>query len=1325
MSSKDPLSEQELPRYQSLTDLKAAHSGLLKAYKDDQSEALLDEIERFVRSAAGTGAVLDNDNDRYGVQSLIDYWVTILYRGKRTPPDATLVEFDPALSPKLDDSLCPYRGLNAFQEDDKDLFFGRQRLLEVLLKKTTTTRLLFVVGPSGSGKSSLVLAGLVPALKSGMIPGSKQWRYIPSLTPGQNPLKHLASALATSYEQSSDWVLQTVEQMQADPGHLAKLVESFGSDPAVVVIDQFEEVFTLCNDDAARDAFVANLLSLTSSEIRHEVIVTLRTDYESYLAYNAALMSSFEEGQVRVMPLSAAELRSAIEEPAKRVDLRFEEGVVDGLVKDILGEPEGLPLLQFTLLRLWKSRENGRNRITLRDYRKLGGARRALALTADEFYESLTDAKRITLERIMLRLALPTGTEEIVRNTVKRETLYFEDPRRVDDVLDGLAEKGLIKVTKGDDLKNDKIEVAHEALIRHWPTLVGWIEKQRVTMRQRLRLTSAAQQWLEHGRDEGGLLGGSLLAEALQYSALNDLEKEFVDASQAAQEREERRREQEQRKKARRQRQFVSVLTALLIVTLVAAGLAFWQGVKASEKATLAQSNYEEALKQTGIADQQRQEAQRQELIARNSIAEMENALGKATKAEALAKQESARAKTETRRAIAARNDANRYNRLYLEELAKQDKELALRKQRDEAYANMKREQPEKAIELYTPLVYRYKEANDFSGQAEALSQLSTAYERLAERAQRKRNKEVAERNHAEAVAKYDAALKVYDEELKKETGSAGNNKEGVLSILWEKAQFFKDHNKIAEAEKTYLEALAIQEETLTGIDLREEDDYDNLKENLIDLYLNRQQPPQKQKLALLYNQVLQTKKRLHPGAESRDVYLLLREIANFYRGEKNFAEAQARYREALLMVQEAIKKDQTENELARVDDLVESLTDVARTYSDLKDNKKAEDYYRQAIQKQEKKVALLNYGQSVLAELKISLAQTLAAQQKYTEALTYYDDALKSTYADQTDTNVSFLTNNLEAIADILQTQGKLDEIQQRYQETLDAFKDNQTVKAGLAKSLINQARSEYKAAPEKPPEEALRYFTTAEKLVTLAYSVSPTVENTATSSFNQAVNALLDKRFNQSDTGAETEHLFTQLLDLKEQSIEAASKEPARVAESVIAARNADSVVAALERMYSGDEKLSALYSRALIIRKIAYRGTDNPVVYRTYNELGRLSVRLGQYKEAKANYTEALAIVDRVFKGNNNAELVVDSLLTLANVYVITKEYAEAEKFYLRAISNLEKSTKAKSEKMAGVLEDYADILKASGRVSEANKRLQDALLIRSKLTSSAKP
>ncbi|HEX8089189.1 MAG TPA: hypothetical protein VF762_10075, partial [Blastocatellia bacterium] len=146
--------------YSSMASLKEDHTNLLKRRKNGVPEELLDDIEIFIHRARETGALLDNENDRGASQSLIDYWMMVLYRAKRTPPDATLADFDPSLLPILDDRLCPYRGLNAFQEEDRDLYFGRQRIIEQIVEKIKETRLLFLVGPSGSGKSSLALAGL-------------------------------------------------------------------------------------------------------------------------------------------------------------------------------------------------------------------------------------------------------------------------------------------------------------------------------------------------------------------------------------------------------------------------------------------------------------------------------------------------------------------------------------------------------------------------------------------------------------------------------------------------------------------------------------------------------------------------------------------------------------------------------------------------------------------------------------------------------------------------------------------------------------------------------------------------------------------------------------------------------------------------------------------------------------------------------------------------------------------------------------------------------------------------------------------------------------
>lgn len=520
--------------YPSLLELKETHTRLRRLRSEGETLSLLDEIETFIQRGSATGAILDNDDDRRLTQSYLDYWVTFLYRAKRTPSDATLAEFDPSLAPQLDDSLCPYKGLNAFQETDRNIFFGRERLIEAMTRSLIDRRLLVVVGPSGSGKSSMVLAGLLPALKNGVLSGSEHWQYFPPFVPGSNPLRNLALASRPPDKNSADWITQQTQSLKQDRYHLIKTVQGLGDAPAVIIVDQFEEIFTLCTDDQLRNAFIENLVNLAeASNPKHLVILTLRSDYEPQIVSLPALIPLFERGHARITPLASSDLYQAIEEPAKRVGLRFEDGVADALVKDILGEPAGLPLLQFALLRLWKMRDH--NRITWLAYKSLGGARRALALTADEFYNGLFGEDQAVVKRILLRLARPSEGFEVTSNRVRRKTLDLagDHPQKVDHALNKLVGAGLVRLTRGETAADDQVEVAHEALVRNWPTLVGWLEDERVTLRRRLRLTAAADQWLECGRDRGALLGGALLEEALEYKDLNDFETEFVRVSQA------------------------------------------------------------------------------------------------------------------------------------------------------------------------------------------------------------------------------------------------------------------------------------------------------------------------------------------------------------------------------------------------------------------------------------------------------------------------------------------------------------------------------------------------------------------------------------------------------------------------------------------------------------------------------------------------------------------------------------------------------------------------------------------------------------------------
>lgn len=523
-------------------------------------QPLAGQIAAFLRQSQATGVLLDAEPERWTAQSLLDYWTATLLSAGEQPPPAILADFDPNLAPELPDGLCPYVGLDAFREETSNIFFGRQRLLQLLIDKLQTSRLLAVVGPSGSGKSSLVLAGLIPALKRGAIPpqeaspGSEQWRYAPRIVPGSDPLANLARVLQSAGEEaegavkSRQWFAEQAAQLKATDHHLTEVVNATGNAPAVIVVDQFEELFTLCTDEAARVAFANNLLQLSQDPgPRHTVILTMRTDFETFILRLPGFQPFFEQAVVRVTPLNAAELREAIERPAEAVGLKFEAGIVEALLQDILGEPAALPLLQFTLLKLWEHRD--RNRITWDAYQRLGGGRLALARSADELYDSLIPEEQITARRILLRLVRPGDGLEVTSSRIRRDALYQagEARDRVDRVLQKLINARLLRLTEGDTAADRQVEVAHEALVRNWPRLVEWLDAERERLRERVRLTEAAEQWEEIGRDPGALLRGALLEAARRYTDLNQTEAAFVHASEAA-----RRAEAEAQEAARR-----------------------------------------------------------------------------------------------------------------------------------------------------------------------------------------------------------------------------------------------------------------------------------------------------------------------------------------------------------------------------------------------------------------------------------------------------------------------------------------------------------------------------------------------------------------------------------------------------------------------------------------------------------------------------------------------------------------------------------------------------------------------------------------------------
>ncbi|MFO7678863.1 MAG: SUMF1/EgtB/PvdO family nonheme iron enzyme [Chloroflexota bacterium] len=588
-STNTPLPETPaVEPFLSLTSIRDTHRDLLQSRRRDEDPAeFYAGVALFMQRAQLSGMYLDSDNDRWAVQNLLDYWDNQLFHAGLEPPgDPLLAEFQPDKQPEISDELCPYVGLNAFHVNDGSRFFGRDELIEGLIKQVSVNRLIAVVGPSGSGKSSVVLAGLVPRLEAGALPGSETWRYYRPIVPGSAPLAHLVELLKPA-DNADDalWTIENIEKLREDPHHLTQMINAANQETAVLVIDQFEETFTLCQDIEEREAFLNNLLNLVQApNARHVVILTMRTDYESFLNKTPLFQNLFKQGQTRVASMNAAELRDAIEKPAQPIGLKFDDDLIDAIIREILGEPAALPLLQFALLKLWDNRE--RNRITWEAYRRIGGVMAALEHTAEEIYSSMIPEEQVTTRRIMMRLVQPSQGLEVTRARVRRRSLYMagEAHDRIDRVLKKWIDARLIHLTPGDNPEDDQLEVAHEALVRNWPRLVGWLDDQRVQLRQRQRLTTQAEHWRENEEDPALLLRGSALLEVQEYQDLNSLESAFITKSLAERDREEIEKERIRQ----RERRFSLALAILAVISIIGVLAIFWSSSRANAAEAMA-----------------------------------------------------------------------------------------------------------------------------------------------------------------------------------------------------------------------------------------------------------------------------------------------------------------------------------------------------------------------------------------------------------------------------------------------------------------------------------------------------------------------------------------------------------------------------------------------------------------------------------------------------------------------------------------------------------------------------------------------------------------
>ena len=487
----------------------------------------------------------------------------------------------------------PYRGLRVFEPEHAKFFFGREAATEWLVDELRAARFLAVIGPSGSGKSSLVRAGLVPALREGRIRGSKDWRIL-IIKPGYRPLESLALAFKQIDSRPSFSVQRFLNDLQADRRSLHLEIRSLLTEKPdqkmFFVIDQFEEVFTLCTDESDRTQFIDNLLYASSIELGQAVVtLTIRADFYGKCALYPDLAARITDHQMLVGPMTEDELRDAMIRPALSVGMEMEVGLVETLLRDVNNEPGALPLLQHALLELWR-KPRGRV-LTLDVYNKLGGIKGALTERARQIYEQFNADQKKLVQYIMLRLVQPgEGTED----TRRRARLSDIVPggtslEEVQQVIQKLSAEETRLLTTSEFDGEETIEVSHEALIREWDEYKKWIEADRAFLTWQSRLRNAMEEWARLGNDEGAFLRGAALAESQEYlelrSEISDAEKAFIEKSV-------QHARYEEQVRINRLRTFLAVASVLVII---ASGLAYWglqNSNKLEKQANVAESRF-------------------------------------------------------------------------------------------------------------------------------------------------------------------------------------------------------------------------------------------------------------------------------------------------------------------------------------------------------------------------------------------------------------------------------------------------------------------------------------------------------------------------------------------------------------------------------------------------------------------------------------------------------------------------------------------------------------------------------------------------------------
>ena len=471
---------------------------------------------------------------------------------------------------RIDES--PYAGLSSFQEADADRFFGRGREIAALVNRISDRPLLGIVGPSGTGKSSFVRAGLVPVLKR----SGSAWEAL-VIRPGRNPLAALASIVAplmsssTSVEQDIHEQQKLVERLYTEPGYVGSVLRNRArreKRKILLFIDQFEELYTLVPDLKERLAYTACLSGIAddaTSPIR--VILSIRSDFLDRVPEDEQFMGELSQGLYFLTPPNREGLKDALVQPAEMAGYRFESpAMVDNMLEHLEATQGALPLLQFAATQLWELRDPSHRMLTERAYESIGGIAGALASHADSVLAGMTTQERTLVRALFLRLVTPERTRAIVSVDEVRE--LTKDAGEMQRLIDNLVQARLLVVQTGGGASGATVEIVHESLLHSWPTLRRWLDEGQEDAGFLEQLRNAARQWQAKNFDDNLLWRGEMVEEAQRFQRrfrgeLPQLQQDFLEAvfSQA--------------KKGRRLRQVLLVgSTAFLLVLVIAAAVA-------------------------------------------------------------------------------------------------------------------------------------------------------------------------------------------------------------------------------------------------------------------------------------------------------------------------------------------------------------------------------------------------------------------------------------------------------------------------------------------------------------------------------------------------------------------------------------------------------------------------------------------------------------------------------------------------------------------------------------------------------------------------------